>query len=372
MEAIKYYNTERIDKTQARIRITFGRRSNGKTTAVLLKGYKKAINSMNDRQEQIMYVRRWDDELKPKCDINKLFDGILKIVDVETDTKGKYNTIIYKSRKFYFAKIEDEKIIDVCLKPFCLTMALSQNEHYKSVQYPDVTTICFDEFLSENHQYLPNEYSRLKSVLSTVIRQRKDVEVHLLGNTVDRNSIYWNEFRLVEIVKKMKEGELYHYIPKNKHKTDIAIEWAESSIDANGEAINVYTDFDDERPNMINAGEWDVEDYPHLPFSYNQNDILFIFFIEFNSELFQCEIIEKYEKAYIYIHRKTTLLQMPEDDLIFGNKPTGLPNYSINIFKPENRAARKICELFHYNKVFYQDNLVGDSVHAFLKWCEQN
>lgn len=368
---IKYYTTEAIDATHARIRITFGRRTNGKTTAILLKGYNKRINSMNGRKEQMIYIRRWEQEIKPSNDIDTLFDGVKSIVNIEEDTGGLYNTIIYKARKFYFAKMEDEKIIDIDVKPFCICLALSQNEHYKSLNFPDVTTVCFDEFLSENHQYLPNEYTRLKSIISTITRLRDDVEIHLIGNSVDRNCIYWNEFRIVEIIKKMKDGDLYHYKPKN-HKTDIAIEWAESNIAPGTEAINVYTDFDDGKADMINSGEWDVDDYPHLPFSYNQNDILFIFFIEFNTEIFQCEIINKFNTPYIYIHRKTTEFKDIDNDLIYGNNPTGKPNYSINLYKPEYKIQHKICDLFHYNKVFYQDNLVGDAVHAFLEWCKHN
>ena len=371
MGNIKYYNTTRIDKTNAKIRIVFGMRSNGKTTAGLLKGLKKRIKTLHTEKEQIAYVRRWDDEIRPKNDIGALFDGILKFYDLESETGGEYNTIIYKARKFYLAKVnEDGDIENIDSKPLCLTFALSQNEHYKSLSFPDVTTIVFDEFISENHQYLPNEFNRYNSVMSTIIRSRKNVEVYLMGNTVDRNCIYWNEFRVTDIIKKMNEGELYHYQPQGR-MTDIAIEWA-SSISNNGRPINVYTDFATNNSDMINKGFWDTDNYPHLPFSYTPADVLFMFFIEFNTELFQCEIISKYSTPYIYIHRKTTELKNPDTDLIYGDNPTGKPNYSINLFKPEHRVQKKIADLFHYNKVFYQDNLVGDSVHAFLNWCRTN
>ena len=367
---IKYYDTKRIDKTGAKIRIIFGMRSNGKTTAGLLHGLEKRIKSLHGRGEQMVYLRRWDDEIRPKNDISSLFDGILKFYNIDEKTNGEYNTIIYKARKFYLARVEDEETLKIDTKPLCICLALSQNEHYKSLSFPDVTTIVFDEFISENRQYLPGEFKRLTSVLSTVIRLRKDVEVYLIGNTVDYNCIYWSEFRITEIVKKIQEGEIYHYKPKGR-QTDIAIERAEA-LDSDGRIINVYTDFDTPNSEMINKGAWDTDNYPHLPFSYNQNDILFIFFIEFNTELFQCEIINKYDTPYIYIHRKTTEIKNPDDDLIYGDDPTGKPNYSINIFKPEHKIQKRICDLFYYNKVFYQDNMVGDTVSAFLNWCKNN
>ena len=367
---IKYYNTNRIDKTEAKIRIVFGMRSNGKTTAGLLKGLEKRLNSESGRKEQTVYLRRWDDEIRPKNDIGSLFDGILKFYDINGKTNGEYNTIIYRARKFYLAFIEDEKIMKIDTKPFCICLALSQNEHYKSLSFPDVTTIVFDEFISENHQYLPHEFKRFTSILSTVIRSREDVEIYLMGNTVDANCIYWNEFRIIEIVKKIQDGEIYHYKPKGR-QTDIAIEKAEA-ITNNGRVINVYTDFDTANSDMINKGMWDTDNYPHLPFSYSQNDIQFIFFIEYNTELYQCEVISKYETPYLYIHRKTTELKHPDDDLIYGDNPTGKPNYFINLFKPEYKIQKRIVDLFYYNKVFYQDNLVGDSINSFMNWCRQN
>lgn len=368
---LNYYSTNRIDKTKAKIRIVFGMRSNGKTTAVLLKGLKKTIKTLHGRHEQLVYIRRWDDEIRPKNDISSLYDGILKFFDIDKETGGEYNTIIYKARKFYLAKDEGGEIVKLDQKPLCICLALSQNEHYKSLSFPDVTTIGFDEFISENHQYLPNEFKRFTSVLSTVIRSRDDVEIYLTGNTVDANCIYWNEFRIIEIIKKMQEGDIYHYQPKNRN-TDIAIEWAESITTNTGRVLNVYTDFDTANSDMINKGLWDTDNYPHLPFSYSTADVLFTFFIEYNTEKYQCEIIDKYNTPYIYIHRKTTEWKNPDEDLIYGDNPTGKPNYSINIFKPEFKIQKKICDLFYYNKVFYQDNMVGDSINSFLNWCRQN
>ena len=110
MANIKYYSLNRIDKTKAKIRIVFGMRSNGKTTAGLLRGIDKRMETLTTTKDQIAYIRRWDDEIRPKNNISELFDGILKFYDLEAKSGGQYNTIIYKARKFYLAKVVDEKI----------------------------------------------------------------------------------------------------------------------------------------------------------------------------------------------------------------------------------------------------------------------
>lgn len=366
---IKYWNPKRIKKTKAKIKIVFGMRSNGKTTGCLLEGLEKTVKTLEGRHEQTVYLRRWEDEVKPKNDISSLYNGILRFWNVEKKTNGKYNTIIYKARKFYFAKVDDGKTIEIDTTPLCYCLAVSQNEHYKSLSYPDVTTIVFDEFLSENHQYLPNEFKRFTSILSTVIRSRTDVDIYMCGNTVDLNSIYWQEFRITELFKKMKEGDIVHYKPQNR-QTDIALEWA-AAVDVEGRVLNVYTDFDTANSAMINKGEWDTDNYPHLPYSYERADIVFTFFIQYNFETYQAEVIRKNRVEFIYIHRKTTPIQDEDEDLIYSTDFTPARNRYVNLFKPELYVQQKIVQLFNTNKVFYQDNVVGDAIDSYLKWCKQ-
>lgn len=368
-KAIKYWNPKRIKDTGAKIKIVFGMRSNGKTTGCLLEGLEKTVKTLDGRHEQTVYLRRWEDEVKPKNDISSLYNGILRFWNVEKKTKGKYNTIIYKARKFYFARVEDGKTVDIDTKPLCYCLAVSQNEHYKSLSYPDVTTIVFDEFLSENHQYLPNEFKRFTSILSTVIRSRTDVDIYMCGNTVDLNSIYWQEFRITELFKKMKEGDLVHYRPQGR-QTDIALEWA-TAVDVAGRVLNVYTDFDTSNSAMINKGEWDTDNYPHLPYSYERSDVVFVFFIQYNFETYQAEVIRKNRVEFIYIHRKTTPIQDEDNDLIYSTDFTPARNRYVNLFKPELYVQQKIVQLFNTNKVFYQDNIVGDAIDSYIKWCKQ-
>ena len=366
---IVYWSTHRLDSTGANIRIAYGMRSNGKTSGALTHGADKTADTIDARHEQTVYLRRWEDEVKPKNDIGSLYDGIMRFWNVEKKTKGKYNTIIYKARKFYFAKVEDGKTIEIDTKPMCICLALSQNEHYKSLSFPDVTTIVFDEFMSENHQYLPNEFKRFMSIISTIVRSRTDVEIYLLGNTVDLNCIYFTEFRIMELFKKMNEGDLVHYKPENRH-TDIAIEYT-STIDVGDRPVNVYTDFDTPNSAMINEGKWDTDNYPHLPYSYERSDIVFTFFIQYNFETYQAEVIRKNRVEFIYIHRKTTPIQDEDEDLIYSTDFTPARNRYVNLFKPELYVQQKIVQLFNTNKVFYQDNVVGDAIDSYLKWCRQ-
>ena len=44
-------------------------------------------------------------------------------------------------------------------------------------------------------------------------------------------------------------------------------------------------------------------------------------------------------------------------------------NYNRNIFKPINKLQQNILWYFKTDRVFYQDNFVGDEIGNYLKLC---
>ena len=95
--------------------------------------------------------------------------------------------------------------------PFAFGFAITSQEHDKSTSYPNVRTILYDEFLTRN-AYIPDEFVLFCNVLSTVIRQRDDVKIFMLGNTVNKYCPYFKEMGLNNITKQ-KQGtiDIYKY-----------------------------------------------------------------------------------------------------------------------------------------------------------------
>ena len=63
---------------------------------------------------------------------------------------------------------EDGKAIYNDSDLFGYTFALSDSEHNKSISYPDVRTILFDEFLTK-HTYLTDEFVLFMNTISTIV-----------------------------------------------------------------------------------------------------------------------------------------------------------------------------------------------------------
>ena len=352
----KYYNLNRINKKNAQYNIIIGERSNGKTYICFKHGLELCFKS--GYKDKFAYLRRWQDDIKGQRASN-IFSAINANGEVTKITNGEYDSIEYYAGKCYFGTYNEmlNKVVrgELC----CYLFALTSMEHDKSASYPDIKTIIFDEFLTRR-MYLPDEFVNFMNVLSTIIRNRKDVKIYMLGNTVNKFCPYFKEMGL-EHIKEQKQGtiDLYKY---GDSDLQVACEYC-STINKNKES-NIYFAFNNPKLQMITGGKWEMDAYPHLPYRYKNSDIEFIFFIDFDDKILQCEVINTGESMFIYIHDKTTPIKN-DDDLIYSLKISDKPNV-INGFGKGGKITTKIYSFFVNNKVFYQDNSIGEIVRNFM------
>ena len=361
MSEQKFYSLKKIDKMNARYNVIYGERSNGKTYAVLERALENAIKN----KKCFAYIRRWDEDVK-QARLEELFSPFFgeKLLNM---TVYRWDRVVVRARKFYFAKYDPETDTVVTdAEPFGYAFALSRMEHYKGAAYPKVNIICFDEFITRT-VYLPDEFVIFCNTLSTIIRQRDDVRIYMLGNTVNKYCPYFAEMGLKHI-KNMTPGEidLYTYGDSGLR---VAVEY--TSPNKAGKSSDVYFAFDNPKLNMITSGAWEMEIYPHAPTEFGKEDIIFRYFIIFSDEILQAEIVRKDGSVFTFIHRKTTPLQSPEKDLIFSFDKKALPNWRTNILRPTLPVEHKVANFFKTGKVFYADNEIGEVVRNYLMECKK-
>lgn len=364
VEGVKYYSLAPILSKDAQYNIIIGERSNGKTYAILdhiLEEYCKHGN-------QGALVRRWKEDFRGKRG-QQMFDALVTDGRVSQLTNGKYTTVYSYSGKWYLANPDARtgKMVSAP-EPFCFGFALSDVEHDKSTSYPKVKTIFFDEFLTRQY-YLPDEFVTFMNVVSTIVRQRSDVRIFMAGNTVNQYCPYFTEMGLIHI-KEMDKGaiEVYKY---GESKLRVAVEYADS-ISKKGKPSDIYFAFDNPKLTMITGGSWEMAMYPHLPYKYLPQNVLFTYFMKFNDELLQCEIIHIKNSLFTYIHRKTTPIQNEDKDIIYSLEYDPRPNHIRNMRHCSLPFNKKIGQFFADNQVFYQDNEVGEIVRNYLVQCSHD
>lgn len=356
-EPIKFYSLANILNKKADYNIIFGERSNGKTYATLAYGIKKYIET----GQQMAYIRRWREDLRGKR-AESLFANHVANGYLEEVTKGEFNAVFYIGGKWYLAKYDSEKKKYVPqTTPFCYGFCLSEQEHEKSSSYPNVTTIVFDEFLTRRY-YLPDEFMLFMNLLSTIIRQRDNVKVFMLGNTINKFCPYFSEMGLKQVTN-MEQGtiDIYKF---GQHGAVVAVEYCSTIVKQ--KASNKYFCFDNQNLEMITGGKWEMAAYPHLPTKYKPNDVLFVYYIVFNEYILQGNIIQHGSENFTYIHMKTTPIKDTENSLIYSLAMNGKPNYKRKLISSATYLESQVARYFATDKVFYQNNEVGEIVRNYL------
>lgn len=359
---MKYYSLNKINKKNATYNVIFGERSNGKTYATL----KQALENYFNDGSQFAYIRRWSVDVQPKR-MNNLFNAIIEDGYLEKLSGGKFTAIFYRTGRFYLCTYNDKgKPIYNEEDIIGYAFSLSENEHNKANSYPRVTNIIFDEFLT-NKIYLPDEFMLFMNTVSTIVRQRTNVKIYMLGNTVNKFCPYFKEMGLTNILT-MKQGsiDVYTY---GETKLKVAVEYADSK--KKFKKNNFYFAFNNPKLKMITGGAWELNIYPHAPVKWLPKNIMFTYFIDFNDSLYQCEIINKDDNVFTYIHEKTTPIKNPDKDIIYTLDYNPKINYNINILKPLNDYQNKITWFFTHDRVYYQNNNVGDAINNYLKICKR-
>lgn len=132
---------------------------------------KYVINKYKKKQEQFMYLRRYDNELKQVFEKDKNNkDYFTDIRDIFPDTN-----LEAKNRKFYC----NDNI-------FGYAKRMTASQDLKSTTHENITTIIIDEYFIEKNKryYLPNEGMILMSIFDSVIRNRSNVKIFIIGNAV--------------------------------------------------------------------------------------------------------------------------------------------------------------------------------------------
>lgn len=180
-----FYNGDKIIEKGKLINFILGARGWGKTYYFKKRSIEDCIKS----GEQFIYLRRFKEEVTVTKD--KLFGDIL-IQFPEYEIKLEKDT--------YFINKKGEKHSKI----LGYIIPLSTSSKYKSVPFPYVTKIIFDEFIVDKGvlHYLPNEVQLFLEFCSTVIRNRNNVQVFLLGNAISLYNPYTLYFKI-----KLQQGQ---------------------------------------------------------------------------------------------------------------------------------------------------------------------
>lgn len=252
---IKWYRLDNILKNDGQYYVIIGERSNGKSYA--LNEY--ILDKFFQTGEQFVYVKRYDEDIKKKY-MQEVFPPLEKYILEKYGKRIKF----YQGQWLAYNDGESGKLSDCEVMGFA--MSLAQANRYKGTAYPHVTTILFEEFMSIDCSYIPDEINMFLNLVSTVVRYRTNVKVFMLANTISKYSPYFSALGLK--AHRINKGSVVTktFTDKRGFKTKFIIERTENvnvfDNKDNAEKI-VYNIFGNSGVGaMITTGDFEVHSYP--------------------------------------------------------------------------------------------------------------
>ena len=270
---MKFYELDRILERDSLYNFIIGERSNGKTTALL----RHIIKTYYETGQRGIIVRQMEEDVKGFKSA-ALFAAVNNEGMVEELTNGEFHVVKAHNRQFFLGRENEDGVVTYEKEPFAHIVALSQSVHFKSISFPNVGVIMFDEFIRQDRQMLKDELNLFINFISTIVRHVRKARVFLIANTVSWNSPY---FEAMEIrnVSKMKPGDIatveYPSEDGSGRMVKVSIEYCESTAKSGGkESDDYYRPFkNNAQTAMITDGGFAVPEYPRCPHHFTSKNV---------------------------------------------------------------------------------------------------
>lgn len=348
-----YYSLEEINKKQAKYNLILGKRDNGKSFSI-----KKEVvyNFLNYRKE-FMYLRRFKEDIKIET-VEGYFSDIIKDRKgnewLKKWSKGKYTGVKCYRGAIYLTDAEGNKA-----EIFGRYAYLSGESHYKSVAFPNVNIIIFEEFITSLY-YLVDEPRKLESFISTVLRDGEGATVYMVGNVISRRCPYFRYWSLENVVRqKVGTIDVYNFHTIEGESVKVAVELCSQEEGDKGKL------FFGKSGKNIDGGEWEVDEYPSLEHKfehYKKRYSMYYCIEDFSFRLWLLQEPEtKLPLVYIYPQTRGDIEEIEgvERERIVSDRyllyPLATPKLSMYKTKYDKVVERLIKE----EKVRFSDNLTA-------------
>ncbi len=279
----KYVEIDELLENKGRYKLIWGGRGNGKSYAVKDYCLKKAVLE----GKEFVYLRRYAEDIKP-AKIRAYFEDY----DIQSLTDYKADYITCHSGNIYLCKVTDD-FKEKRIKKIGSVLFLGGSEHYKSMQFPFVENIIFEEFLTKK-RYSDMEVSDFQSIISTVFRNR-DGRVWMIGNPESKFNPILNDWGITKKLVKQKKGTINTYDIGEGQKlvSYRTIEQIENKF--------VFS-----KKEHIVSGEWDVDSVPLM--CYNKGEYENILKIKYSSlfsfNIYLC-VFNDTGKQFLFVYPRT-------------------------------------------------------------------
>ena len=333
-------------------------RSVGKTTNVLLVGM--VMNKLYGTVIQL--IRHHIDKASY---YETLFNTIIaynKGQYIKALTDGKFNSVKYHWKNFYYATTDEKGKIVKDEKPFCVSLAA--DECYSLCSFYEAPLgdwIVLDECFNETNR--PEEFVHFVHLHKTIVRDRMSDKIIVLGNNLDVNNIWYRQLMIHNEVRKLHKGQ--SKIITTSEGMPIFVQFMENRLPEKRKKFNkAHYGFNNPQLNAITGnGNWNVKMYPQTCMLEERESILRGIFFSYHDDLYlEGEWINSKSGRYFALHN-ARMSTARTGELLYT---LTFPNENNQILFGYDKLSKKILEAIRSKRVVFADNETGDLFQKFI------
>lgn len=362
----EYWTPVHIDmNAQAHI-MNISERETGKTTQWLLLAL--TLNKLYGTT--FSYLRQFKTQIAPKTN-GRIFATIRQNGYIEKITNGKYKDVFLWGGVWrYCNRDENNKVIEQS-EIIGYTMSVDQWDIYKS-NFSDTKCdiVIYDEFIS--NRYAESEFEHFMDILSTIGRQREEFYIILLGNTMNRHNMYFQEYGITKNIMNMRAGER-KIITSGMVRIyfELIGEHDVKRISVKDRIKQWRFGFNNPKLSAITGQyTWNFKNYPHPNESIDvkKDLILYEFIIKLDTECVKGALMM--HDRVVYILFKPYQWTNYRDDLRVYDLDTNTFNIYKRFAMGHDKLDTRIWNIiYNTNRVFFATNETGMIVSEYIERC---
>lgn len=353
------YNPFSVDFSRAAYCMCLSDRSSGKTTNVLLLG----LLMYRDYGTVTHVIRQTKEICEPK-NIKNMFDTIVQHHYIEKIFDNEYNNIRYRGKRWTLIFVDEEGNLLRESDTVCACFGLDESDNLKSAyNAPRGDLIVFDEFIATNFGY--NDFFRFMDILKTILRDRRGY-IYMLSNTINKNSPWFDEFCIRDIIEPMTTGQnTYYTTPLG---TTLFIELLDPVKTKQRRFINSWLfGFQNKKLAAITGADvWATNNYQHIPPAKDAEPTMIFsrLFLEQSGKIVKLDLVYTKEIGYcVYVHAANKIYP---DGYVLTNGEIKDRRYQFGFGNKKSKVLTMIWRLYAANRFFYATNSDGALIAAYI------
>lgn len=383
---MKFYELDRILARDSLYNFIIGERSNGKTTALL----RHIIKTYYETGMRGIIIRQMEEDVKGFKSA-ALFAAVNNEGMVEELTNGEFHMVKAHNRQFFLGRENEDGVVTYEKEPFAHIVALSQSVHFKSISFPNVGVIVFDEFIRQDRQMLKDELNLFINFISTIVRHVKRAKVFLIANTVSWNSPYFEAMEIRNVAK-MEPGDIatveYPDESGRGEPVKVSIEYCESTAKSGGkDSDDYYRPFkNNAQVAMITDGGFAVPEYPKCPHHFTAKNVKLTCWIV-DKTILRCRLMKVGRELFFFVDlleknhtlpgevlgtsdpdwERYAFLRNERRDLVYSLEFTSDRSHFTDPTIPyADRRTHWLPDALRANRVFFENSEAGEMLMYYI------